>query len=51
MKEVTVNGAAMDLERRIAYRQAKLDLMMTTEDAKEGLKAFSEKRQPVWKGR
>ena len=51
MKEVTVNGAAMDLERRIAYGQAKLDLMMTTEDAKEGLKAFSEKRQPVWKGR
>ena len=51
MKEVTVNGAAMDLERRIAYGQAKLDLMMTTEDAKEGLRAFSEKRQPVWKGR
>ncbi len=51
MKEVTVNGAAMDLERRIAYGQAKLDLMMTTEDAKEGLKAFREKRQPVWKGR
>ena len=51
MKEVTVNGAAMDLERRIAYGQAKLDLMMTTEDAQEGLRAFSEKRQPVWKGR
>ena len=51
IKEVTVNGAAMDLERRVAYAQAKADLLRTTEDAQEGVKAFTERRQPVWKGR
>ena len=51
IKEVAVNGAAMDMERRVAYAQAKVDLIRTTEDAQEGVAAFSEKRQPVWRGR
>ena len=50
IKEVTVNGAAMDLDRRVAYAQVKADLIRTTEDAKEGVRAFSEKREPIWKG-
>ena len=51
IKEVTVNGASMDLERRVAFAQVKADLTRTTEDAKEGVKAFAERRPPVWTGR
>ena len=51
IKEVTVNGAAMDMERRVAYAQDKRDLIRNTEDAEEGVRAFTERRQPVWKGR
>ena len=51
IKEASVNGASMDLERRVAYAQLKRDVVLNSEDAKEGVKAFAEKRQPVWKGR
>ena len=34
IKEVTVNGASMDLERRVAFAQVKADLTRTTEDAR-----------------
>ena len=51
IKEASVNGASMDLERRIAYAQAKRDFVLNSEDAKEGVQAFAEKRAPVWKGR
>ena len=51
IKEASVNGASMDLERRIAYAQAKRDFVLNSEDAKEGVQAFAEKRTPVWKGR
>ncbi|MCH7606711.1 MAG: enoyl-CoA hydratase/isomerase family protein [Chloroflexi bacterium] len=51
IKEAAVSGAAMDLERRVAFAQTKRDVVLNTEDAKEGVKAFAEKRAPVWKGR
>jgi E-phenylitaconyl-CoA hydratase len=50
IKEVTVLGSAMDLERRVAYAQSKADLTRITDDAKEGVRAFAEKRDPVWRG-
>src|SRR5262252_490862 len=41
----------MDLERALPYLQAQLLAVLSTEDAREGLTAFFEKREPQWKGR
>ena len=51
LKETSTKGAAMGLEERVAYAQAKRDEILKTEDAQEGVRAFAEKRAPVWQGR
>jgi enoyl-CoA hydratase/carnithine racemase len=33
------------------YLRSQLSLALSTEDIEEGVKAFFEKREPVWKGR
>jgi len=43
--------AAMSFDEAIAYTESQIALLAMTEDAKEGLKAFSEKRKPSWPGR
>src|SRR3954464_13119117 len=43
--------AAMSFDESIAYTESQIALLAMTEDEKEGLKAFSEKRKPVWTGR
>jgi len=50
-KRAVLVGLDVDFERalqnsEIIYKQA----LMSTHDANEGLKAFMEKRKPVWKG-
>ena len=42
---------AMSFDQSIAYTESQIALLAQTEDAKEGLKAFGEKRKPVWPGR
>jgi enoyl-CoA hydratase len=41
----------MELDEAFDYLCAELEVVAGTEDAKEGLAAFFEKREPVWKGR
>ncbi len=43
--------ASMSFDESIAYTESQIALTAMTEDAKEGLKAFGEKRRPSWPGR
>src|SRR5882724_1040892 len=43
--------ASMSFDESIAYTESQITLLAMTEDAKEGLKAFGEKRKPSWPGR
>jgi enoyl-CoA hydratase/carnithine racemase len=51
IKEVSIKGSEMGMEERVALAQRKRDEVLETEDAKEGVRAFAEKRAPVWQGR
>ena len=42
--------ASMSFDESIAYTESQIALLAMTEDAKEGLKAFGEKRKPSWPG-
>jgi 1,4-dihydroxy-2-naphthoyl-CoA synthase len=41
----------MSFEQAIAYTETQLATMTLTEDAKEGMAAFNDKREPQWPGR
>jgi enoyl-CoA hydratase/carnithine racemase len=43
--------ASMSFDESIAYTESQIALLAMTEDAKEGLKAFGEKRKPAWPGK
>ncbi|PLX79702.1 MAG: crotonase [Desulfuromonas sp.] len=51
IKEAVDNGLEMETSRAFAYEADLFGLCFATEDQKEGMTAFLEKRQAVWKNR
>jgi len=51
MKEVAVRGQQMTLEDRIHLALLHFMQITLSEDAREGMAAFKERRDPVWRGR
>lgn len=49
--EAVNEGAAMDLDAALAFEGRLFGSLFATEDQKEGVEAFLNKRRPVWKGR
>lgn len=50
-KEAMIRGSSMALEDGVRLEELLFNNLLSTEDVKEGLSAFSEKRKPVYKGR
>lgn len=51
MKEATLLGLDLPVAQRFAISKPIAQRVAGTEDAKEGVRAFLEKRRPVWKGK
>jgi enoyl-CoA hydratase/carnithine racemase len=51
IKEAIKKGVELPLEEGLRLEADLSALIGTTEDAKEGPRAFAEKRAPVWKGK
>ena len=50
-KESVMRGLALDLDAAFELESKFASEIFQTEDAKEGPKAFAEKREPIWRGR
>jgi enoyl-CoA hydratase/carnithine racemase len=50
-KHAIDDGAALDLDAALSLEQQFYEQTLKTDDRLEGLKAFAEKRPPVYRGR
>lgn len=51
IKEAIYKGSELSLEQGLRLESDLAGMVLNTEDAKEGPRAFVEKRAPIWKGR
>lgn len=51
IKELAIRSQSLSLEQGIRLEQAVQDILQSSEDAKEGPRAFAEKRKPVFQAR
>jgi len=51
IKELAIRSQDLALDQGLRLEQAFQEFLRTTEDAKEGPRAFAEKRKPEYKGR
>jgi enoyl-CoA hydratase/carnithine racemase len=51
VKEVVDKGSDTDMKTGLQYEQEALGFLTGTEDFQEGIAAFMQKRDPVWKGK
>ena len=51
IKEAIYKGSELSLEQGLRLESDLAAMVLTTEDSKEGPRAFAEKRPPVWKGK
>ena len=51
IKRLVNEGLNMDLNNALAHEARNFEILFSTEDQKEGMKAFLEKRKPIFKGR
>ncbi|MFY7998451.1 MAG: enoyl-CoA hydratase-related protein [Candidatus Kapaibacteriota bacterium] len=49
-KEAVLKSFDLSIEMGLEFERKNFYLLLTTDDAREGMKAFMEKRLPVWKG-
>ena len=50
-KEAVLKAFDTTIEGGLEFERKNFYLLFATEDQKEGMKAFSEKRKPEWKGK
>jgi enoyl-CoA hydratase/carnithine racemase len=50
-KESVLRGLAVDQKEAYRIESELAGTIFSSEDAKEGPRAFAEKREPVWRGR
>ena len=50
-KRAMNKGMKVDIDTALRIEDLISDILTRTEDCQEGLAAFREKREPVWKGR
>ena len=51
IKRVAMQGLDLPLEDGLALEREGQNILMATEDSREGTNAFAEKRQPQWKAK
>lgn len=51
LKQCVNQGMNMDVKNGIAYEARSFEILFSTEDQKEGIRAFVEKRKPVYKNK